>query len=166
MAGVSKEPWNSDLQTLAVAQALSESYQDVFVGFIKRTNGMHFWDEKLSPKQLLALLKKASHEKQIFYQRVVQRCQAQVGNATYNPRLPVVTTSELLAGEICRFGRDEQDDHVIELAAIRYLHEQAIGVRHVGIVRHTHVHLLAEMVKEPVEEHEYSLIRRGIANVR
>ena len=63
--------------------------------------------------------------------------------------LPVEKTSELLSEDISRLGEDGDDNHLIEMPAIEFIHDATHKVNQVGIVHYRQTHYIREMMASP-----------------
>jgi len=155
----------SDLQTLLMAEALSQVYSKVDVIFVKRTEGVYAFDPRLSCSKIKAIISSKQCPININARYKQLYTELEKNHDNHNPlelnRFPLVTTSDLLTGKISRLGEDGDDDHLIETSAIKFLHDKQHKINKLGIIHYLHTHLIQEMIRAPIETSPYSFIIRG-----
>jgi hypothetical protein len=165
MRKYNQDPAYSDVQTLVMAEELAAFYSRVFVVFAKRTKGIFRCDPRLDRDKISKILvsKETSRQKREKYLTILDIMdQYEADGAEFNKvRLPEVTTSQFLGGEIIRMGEDGEDDHLIEQPAIEFLDEAKHVVDRLGVVHYSRIDLIRDMVTAPKRDSPYSFIIRG-----
>ena len=155
----------SDLQTLLLAEALAQTYDEVNVVFIKRTEGIYYYDPRLNNSKIENILSNAlisanNRQQYLKLEQTMKRYEV-AGDTANQANLMIVKTSELLSGKISRLGEDGDDDHLMERSAIEFLHDASHKISQVGIIHYAQTQYILEMINTPQKNAPYSLIRRG-----
>jgi uridylate kinase len=151
------DPVYSDVQTLAIAETIAQSFEAEVCIFMKRTKGIFRWEEGLSSKAITALLDEKYLKPDAREQlEALQSIQAVEENCF----LRSIPASLVCPPGVFTVGTDGKVDHLIEQDAIRFFLTRAERVERVAIADVSQPSMLLEIMRGASPRPGFSFIEK------